>query len=135
MGFSFTLPVANVVKQPVCVTVQDLFALFDTDDADTMLDKSFDNERRFIAPAPDSVKHKNEQDIEALLEYVLAQLLQGISIFSWGFESRNAAFLVSSDDPPPMLPSIFMARLSLHGDIVMIGFSRCRNPVQTSDAE
>ena len=80
------MPVANVIEQPVCVAVQNLFAFFDTDDADAVFDKPFDNERRFITPAPDSVKHKYEQDVKTLLERVLAQLLQGVSIFGWGFE-------------------------------------------------
>lgn len=64
---SLTLPVANIVEQTVCMTVQNLFALFDTDDADAVLDKPFDNKRRFSTPTPDSVKHKYEQDIETLL--------------------------------------------------------------------
>lgn len=128
-GFSFTLPVANVIEQLVCMTVQNLFALFDTDDADAVLDKPFDNERRFITSTPDSVKHKHEQDFETLLERVLAQLLQSISIFGWGFERRNAALLVFFDDPQPVFPRVFLTRLPLHGDIIMIGLSRCRNPV------
>lgn len=111
------------------MTVQNLLAFFDTDDADAVLDKPFDNERRFITPTPDSVKHKDEQDIETLLECVLAQLLQGVSIFSWSFERRNAALLVFFDDPQPVLPRVFMTRLPLHGNIIMIGLSRCRNPV------
>src|SRR5699024_3546612 len=118
-----------VIEQSICMTVQNLFALFDTDDADAMLDKPFDNERRFIAPTPDSVKHKNEQDFETLLERVLAQLLQSISIFSWSFERRNAALLVFFDDPQPVLPRVFMTRLPLHGAVIMIGLSRCRNSV------
>ena len=111
------------------MTVQNLFALFDTYNADAVLDKPFDNERRFITPAPDSVKHKYEEDVETLLERVLAQLLQSISIFSWSFERRNAALLIFFDDPQPMFPRVFMTRLPLHGDIIMIGLSRCRNPV------
>ena len=73
--------------------------------------------------------------IETRCERILVQLLLGASIFSQGFERRNAVLWVFFDNSQPVLPHIFVTRLSLHGEIIVIGLSRCRTPVQTGDTK
>ena len=79
-AFSGSLPEPYVIHQLINVIIETLFALLNAPNLDTLLNEPFDHKRRFIINTPDTVKHKDEENIELLIDSVLFELLNSISL-------------------------------------------------------
>ena len=107
-----------------------LFSFFYTEDPDSLLCKPFDHERGFIIPAPQAVKHKYQKNIKPFVHGIIAKFLNCIPIFCCHLETRYAFLAQFFDDRPSLFFSKLAAFNTLHGNVIVIHLSFCRNTVQ-----
>ena len=90
-----------------------------------VFDKPLHNKRRFILSAPQSVKHKYQQNIKLVLQSVPLNFLYGIPVLGRDLKPGNALFRKLPDNfPSGMLPNKLPARFLLHGNVIFFDLSK-----------
>ena len=79
-AFPGGLPIAYVVQQLIDMGIKPLLSLLGAPDLDTVFDKPFYNEWRFVLSASQAVKHEHQQHIEFVLQGVPLDFLNSVPI-------------------------------------------------------
>ena len=66
LAFAISLPIADIVHKPICMRFNPLFTFLRGPHANPAIDKPLDNERSFVCDPTNTIKHKDEQNIELL---------------------------------------------------------------------
>ena len=80
-AFTGCLPVTDVIQQLVHMGIKPLLSFLGAPHLNAVFDKPLHNKRRFVLSAPQSVKHKYQQNIEFVLQGITLNFLNGIPVF------------------------------------------------------
>ena len=109
--------------------VEPLLSLVHAPDLDALLREPFHDKGRFIITATETVKHEHQQDVKLALHRGLLNFLEFVTLFGRFFEAGNAFFGKFLDDLPALTFCKVAAGFFLHGDVVFLDLSLCRNTV------
>ena len=94
-----------------------------------MLREPFHDKGRFIITATETVKHEHQQNVKLAFHRSLLYLLEFITVFGRFLEARNAFLGKFLDDLPALTFCKVATGFFLHGDVVFLDLSLCRNTV------
>ena len=82
-----------------------------------------------VITATEAVKHEHQQDVKLALHCGLLDFLKFVTFFGRFLEAGNAFFGELLDDLPALTFCKVAAGFFLHGDVVFLDLSLCRNTV------
>ena len=109
--------------------VKSLLSFVHAPDFDALLREPLHDKGRFIIAATETVKHEHQQNVKLALHCGLLDFLKLIALFGRFFEAGNAFFGKFLDDLPALTFCKVAAGFFLHGDVVFLDLSLCRNTV------
>ena len=121
--FAVCLPETDIVQQLINVVVKSLFTFLSAPYLNTIFGEPFNDKRCFVGDSPNTVKHKDKQNIELLLTGKILNDLNLISGFGANLVTRDAFFLLFVYNDPAHLFGKPATCFPLHrnvGDIVII---------------
>ena len=80
-AFAGRLPVTDIIQQLVHMSIKPLLPFLGTPHFNAVFHKPFYNKRCFVLSAPQSVKHKYQQNIEFVLQGITLNFLNGVPVF------------------------------------------------------
>ena len=134
-AFAHCLPESNVVDQLVGMRFQPHLPFLGAPNLDPMFDQPLCYKRCFIVASSQTVKHKDQQNIEALFQRRLFQLGDLIA-FCGGYLETGYAFFTQFINDLPIAHSLseLMAFQALQGNVVFVNLTGCGYSVQTDNS-
>lgn len=132
--FAGRLPVTDVVQQLVHMVIKPLLTFLGTPDLNTVVDKPFHDEGRFVIAPAKAVKHENKKDVKDVQCRLALDLLYSVALLGRHFEAGDTFFGKLPNNVPAHLCGKLMTPLFLHGDVVFFDLLQCGNTVQAANS-
>ena len=87
--FAVCLPETDIVQQLINVVVKSLFTFLSAPYLNTIFGEPFNDKRCFVGDSPNTVKHKDKQNIELLFTVISVSLTLSRPCLTWWIPGKS----------------------------------------------